>query len=505
MRLPKAGALQGCFRAALLATGVLFTPPARAQRPAERIVFQPYLFETTDRSRQVMAEWGTLSVPERHAQSEGRRIQLALVRFRSTAKQPGPPIIWLAGGPGLDAIDAARANLPQGYARQAASLELYLALRELGDVIMFDQRGTGYSRPSLKCKEPGTPLPLDKPTTADALLAAEAARATACRALWKDHHVDLNAYNSEEIAHDVDDIRQALGASRVALVGGSYGSHLGLTTIRHYGDRVAWAVLRNVEGPDDGADLPETMDAILQRLDQAVRADPRWANRLPDFMGTVRATIDRLARAPERVELKDPAGKLSTFVTVGAFDLRIATAATRGLTEELRQLPARFAAMRQGDFSWLARETQTLRTPGAGNAQQVAVDCADGVSAERRALVRESAAKSILGDVMDVPWPDSCAAWGIRDLGAANRTPVRSSARVLLISGELDGLTPPSNALAALKTLPNGRHLLIEGVAHGERDAFFSSPDILPLVFEFARTGTISRDRLVLPFKVTPP
>jgi len=491
-------------RVVLLAAGTLCAASAGAQRAAERIVFQPYLFETTDQSRQVMVEWGTLSVPERHARPDGRRIQLALVRFRSTAKQPGPPIIWLAGGPGLDAIDAARANVPHGYAREAATLKLYLALRELGDVIMFDQRGTGYSRPSLKCKEPGRPLPLDSVTTPADLLAAETARATACRALWQDQGVDLNAFNSEEIAHDVDDIRRALDASRVALVGGSYGSHLGLTTIRLHGDRVAWAVLRNVEGPDDGADVPATMDAILRRIDQAVRADPRWASR-PDFLGTVRSTVERLTRAPERVELKDATGGPSTFITVGGFDLRVATASTRGLTEELRQLPSRYAAMQRGDFSWLARETLTLRRLGPGNAQQVAVDCADGVSEQRRALVRESAATSILGDVMDVPWPESCAAWGIRDLGPANRSPVRSTARVLLISGDLDGLTPPSNALAALKTLPNGRHLLIEGVAHGERDAFFSSPEILPLVFEFARTGRISREHVALPFDLTPP
>jgi len=172
VRRPTSTLMHEHVRVVLLAAGTLCTASAGAQRAAERVVFQPYLFETTDQSQQVMAEWGTLTVPERHTRPDGRRIQLALVRFRSTAKQPGPPIIWLAGGPGLDAIDAARANVPHGYAREAATLKLYLALRELGDVIMFDQRGTGYSRPSLKCKEPGRPLPLDSVTTPADLLAA---------------------------------------------------------------------------------------------------------------------------------------------------------------------------------------------------------------------------------------------------------------------------------------------------------------------------------------------
>jgi pimeloyl-ACP methyl ester carboxylesterase len=476
-----------------------------AQRSAERVLFQPYLFETTDRSIQTMAEWGTLSVPERHATPNGRRIQLALVRFRSTAKVPGPPIIWLAGGPGLDAIDAARLNQPSGYARHASMLRLYLKLRELGDVIMFDQRGIGYSRPSLKCRETGPPLPLDLPTTAADLIGAEVVRATACRTLWQNEGVDLDAYNSEEIADDVDAIRRAVGASRMALIGGSYGAHLGLTTLRRHGDRVAWAVLRNVEGPDDGADLPGRMDEILREVDRAVRAHPEWKSILPDFVGTVRATTEQLQRAPERVQLTDPAGGPSTVVTVGAFDLRLALAGTRGLTEEIRQLPVRFAAMQRGDFTWLAHQALALRRSAAGNAQQPAIDCADGVSAERLALVRESAATSIVGNAMDIPWPESCPAWAVRDLGARNRSAVRSAARVLLISGELDGLTPPANALAALRTLPNGRHLLIQGVAHGVQDAYFSSPDIMPLVFEFARTGRISRDRVGSPLELSPP
>jgi pimeloyl-ACP methyl ester carboxylesterase len=236
-----------------------------------------------------------------------------------------------------------------------------------------------------------------------------------------------------------------------------------------------------------------------------VRAHPEWKSILPDFVGTVRATTEQLQRAPERVQLTDPAGGPSTVVTVGAFDLRLALAGTRGLTEEIRQLPVRFAAMQRGDFTWLAHQALALRRSAAGNAQQPAIDCADGVSAERLALVRESAATSIVGNAMDIPWPESCPAWAVRDLGARNRSAVRSAARVLLISGELDGLTPPANALAALRTLPNGRHLLIQGVAHGVQDAYFSSPDIMPLVFEFARTGRISRDRVGSPLELSPP
>ena len=38
---------------------------------------------------------------------------------------------------------------------------------------------------------------------------------------------------------------------------------------------------------------------------------------------------------------------------------------------------------------------------------------------------------------------------------------------MLLVSGELDPNTPPRHADEALRTLPNGRHVVLAGVAHG--------------------------------------
>jgi pimeloyl-ACP methyl ester carboxylesterase len=58
-------------------------------------------------------------------------IELAFVRFKSTAKNPGPPIVYLAGGSGGSGIGAARGS----------RFPLFMALREIADVIAFDQSG----------------------------------------------------------------------------------------------------------------------------------------------------------------------------------------------------------------------------------------------------------------------------------------------------------------------------------------------------------------------------
>src|SRR5690606_28539839 len=78
-----------------------------------------------------------------------RRIRLGYVRFPSTAAQPGPPIIYLAGGPGGSGVDAAT----------GPRFPIFMALRAVADVIAFDQRGTGLSAHLPERTAPTTPLP----------------------------------------------------------------------------------------------------------------------------------------------------------------------------------------------------------------------------------------------------------------------------------------------------------------------------------------------------------
>ncbi len=127
------------------------TPPTL---PAARgLRLEPFRF-TSAAGDVVDAELGHLDVPERRGAPTSRTVSLAFVRFPATTATPGPPIVYLAGGPGGSGIDAA------GGPRFA----LFMALRAVGDVIALDQRGTGQSNAIPPCTAP-TPWPLDRPTT----------------------------------------------------------------------------------------------------------------------------------------------------------------------------------------------------------------------------------------------------------------------------------------------------------------------------------------------------
>ena len=84
-------------------------------------------FFYNDKKEKVDAEFGTLLVPENRSNPESNLIELAFVRFKSTAKNPGPPIVYLAGGPGGSGI----------FAAKGSRFPLFMALREIGDVIVI--------------------------------------------------------------------------------------------------------------------------------------------------------------------------------------------------------------------------------------------------------------------------------------------------------------------------------------------------------------------------------
>src|SRR5690242_7901654 len=165
-----------------------------AQPKASTLKIKPYTFEN-DQKEKVDAEFGTLLVPENRSNPQSNLIELAFVRFKSTAKNPGPPIVYLAGGPGGSGI----------FTAQGSRFPLFMALREIADVIAFDQRGTGYSKPNLGCFD-RLSLPLDVAPTREAAIKELREQSRNCASYWRDiQRVDLTAYNTNESADDLED------------------------------------------------------------------------------------------------------------------------------------------------------------------------------------------------------------------------------------------------------------------------------------------------------------
>ncbi len=186
---------------------------------------------------------GRVSVPLDYDDPGAGRISIAVarVRARRPARRLGT-IVVNYGGPGAEVARTLRRG---GY-RQLK------AFRDRFDLVGFDPRGTGASKPALSCgvNQERAGLyhhPFTTPSTyhRDAAVAAAGAYAQRCAA----RNARLAPHvSTANVARDLDSVRAALGIDKVTYVGFSYGTLLGATYASLFPDRVRAMVL---DGPVD--------------------------------------------------------------------------------------------------------------------------------------------------------------------------------------------------------------------------------------------------------------
>jgi len=470
----------------ILTTLLLVTAQAGAQPKAGTLKFKPYTFEN-DKKEKVDAEFGTLLVPENRSNPESNLIELAFVRFKSTAKNPGPPIVYLAGGPGGSGI----------WTAKGSRFPLFMAFREIADVIAFDQRGTGFSKPDLNCYE-RLALPLDVAPTREAAIKVLRENSRSCAFYWRDiQRVDLTGYNTNESADDLEDLRKALGANQISLWSISYGTHLAFATMRRHPKSINRAILAGTEGPDHTYKLPSNIQKHLEDLAARIKADPQIGKDIPDFLGLMKSVFDRLDAQPETVEITDPQTKLKVKVIVNKFVVQFLVANNIGTTVTAR-FPAAFYRASKGDFTNVAQVWLDQTRSEIGSAMSYMMDCASGETAARRERIEREAKGTLLEDFANFPFPDVCEEWKAPDLGDAFRAPLHSDVPVLFISGTLDSRTPISNAEEYRTGFPNSTHMIIEGAVHSD-PLFLSSPKIKEGMMEFLRGQPVTVTKITGP------
>ncbi len=466
---------------AALWLSLLLAAAGLAGSPASAVPPEPGPFAwTTAAGRKVDAVFGVVEVAEDRSDRLSKTLELAYVRLPSTASRPGPPIVYLAGGPGASGIDSAR----------GPRAEMLLALRQVADVVLLDQRGTGLSRPSLVCNKTWEHAK-EEPLEEAAALAAIRGAGQVCAGQMQRLGVRLAAYNPREISDDVDALRRALGARKISLVATSYGTRLALEVLRRHGARVDRAVLLGVIGPDQELKLPAAADDVLGRIDMG---DP--GSTLRD---TLRSQLEELSRKPVRATAVDVLTGEKVPVALGPLDLQLAVADHLGSADQLLALREIAVHLERGDWAPLAQDLLRQRKRWLGHVMPYAVVCSAGASEARRHQAATQAASSVVGRQLDAWFPDVCAALGVRPLDDSLRQSVRSAIPVLIVSGTLDARTPVQNGEEVLRHLRRGVHVVVEGAGHGD-DLLVSTPEIAARAVTFLRGGMVAPERL----KATP-
>lgn len=465
---------------------LLFAAPVAAQRKAGDLTIKPYVFEN-EKGEKVGAELGVLLVPENRRDPQSNLIELAFVRFKSTAKNPSAPVVYLAGGPGGSGTGTATGS----------RFPIFMAMREIGDVIAFDQRGTGRSKPNLTCYQKFD-FPFDVVPSREAMLKAYSNSSRDCMGYWRDlQRVDLTGYNTNESADDLEDLRKALGAKQLSLWSISYGTHLALATIRRHPQSINRAILAGTEGPDHTYKLPSNIQKHLADLAEVIKADPELGKEIPDFLGLMKSVLDKLEKEPVVVSAIDPVTKLPVKVTINKYVMQYLTGSAIGTTFTAN-FPLAYYAASKGDYSFVAQAWLNQTRDNFGSAMSFMMDCASGLTAGRAERIKREAKETLLEDEANQTFPGICETWKAPDLGDTFRSVVRADVPILFISGTLDARTPISNAEEYRKGFPNSTHLIIEGAVHSD-PLFLSSPKIKDVMLEFMKGSPVSTTKITLP------
>lgn len=442
---------------------------------------EAYTFVNRD-GTEIPSEIGTFEVPENRSTPNGRSIKLSFVRFKSTNSSPANPIVYLAGGPGGSGIETAR----------GPRFELFMALREVADVIAFDQRGTGKSNQIPSCKETFA-IPLNEPGSASVYLEKMQTASQACINFWKSQGIDVAAYNTRENANDLDDLRQVLGVEKLNLWGISYGSHLAFAYTNQYPDRIDRMVLAGLEGPDQTIKRPKYNQEFLAYLAKKVKEDEAASKFYPDVLGSMKTVFERLEKAPVFAKAKDPRSGETYEVAISKFDLQLVTSYfLLKNPEDARKLPYLFKQMEAGDFSEIA-PTIAFFKQYAGqrgvDLMPLIMDIMSGVSQDRWKQIQEEEKIALLGRTTNFPFPDIGASMGLPDLGTSFRQNPVSDVPSLFFSGTLDGRTYLPAAKELLEGFSQGAHVILDGAGH---DMFLSTEKVKLLMLDFFSGKTIS-------------
>lgn len=433
-------------------------------------------------------ELGRLVVRENRNNPKSDLIELAFVRLKSTAEKPGYPVVYLDGGPGSSAINLAR--VPE-YMRA------FQKLREVGDVILLDQRGVGRSKPNLMWAAPQS-LPLDVFADKQVALQTFLERARTAVNYFRSKNVDILAYNNIESAHDVDDLRKALKADKLNLVGFSYGTHLGLACIRYHGAHLNRVALIGTEGPDHTEKLPRTSDASLRRLAEVVAKAPELQGKLPDLVGLLKRLLDRFEKDPVIVRITDARSRKPVDVKVGKFGLQHLIFRDLGDTNDLPIFPAWFYTMDKGDYSILSRFVERRYNQyGSGlSVMTLVMDTSSGATKARRLRIERESKSALLDNAMNFPILNLGSVIDNLDLGDKYRLPIRTTVPTLFFSGDFDNQTPPFQADEVRRLFKSSTHIIVKNAGH---ESIFTESRVQQVIADYLRGQDVSSAQVSLP------
>jgi len=353
--------------------------------------------------------------------------------------------VYLHGGPGANGIAS---RFPFNAVRWHLARDR--------DVVIYDQRGAGFSEPTL------CPEVVEHKRWFDGV---DGPTARACVASMKADGIEPAAFTTPANAADAIDVRRALGYTSWDVYGVSYGSRLALELMRRDPAGVRAVALSGPlpPGPRVRAEHPLSLQRAVERVFKACAAQPACAAAFPSVERDFYTLYDALSAHPIDV----PVHNGVTTTTVRLDGPRFVSELQKQLAGArlVPRIPLLIHELLRGDTAKAARALVNVDVDALNPTLMLVSTydvCGPQLRAEWLAVRRELA----LPFVPETNLLDACGLWQERFADASTYAPVRSDIPTLILTSEFDDRTPPAYGRLLAATLQRSFVYEFPGLVH---------------------------------------
>jgi pimeloyl-ACP methyl ester carboxylesterase len=415
------------------------------------------------------AECGFLSVPVDYAKPDGDVARLFMIRFKATGEKLGSLVIN-PGGPGESGVEAAASRVTA----------LPPSVREHFDLVGFDPRGVGYSKPAVWCNTDAENDKLRAENLVDyspegVAHMEQETKDFVGRCVDKMGPAFLANVGTVNVAKDLDAIRQALGDQKLTYLGYSYGTRIGSAYAEAFPQNVRAMILDGAVDPNaDPVEADVRQAAAFQQAFNDYAADCAKDPNCP--LGTdpakavdvYKSLVDPLVQNPAKT--KDPRNLSYGDSVIGTILPLYSPNYWSQLTKGLTELKAG-----TGDKLLELADVYMGRTNGHYDNStdvRVAINCVDkapitdrnsAIDEDRR--VREAAPFMNYGEFTGHAPLSTCAFWPVPATSQQHEISVKGLPPILVVSTTNDPATPYQAGVDLARQL-GGSLLTFEGTQH---------------------------------------
>lgn len=404
----------------------------------------------------------TLDVPVDYADPDGAQIAMAVEMYQAEGADPVGSVVVNLGGPGVAGVGSAAAlveNLPK-------------RLRERFNIVTFDPRGTGQSRPII-C-DATFPTAAAIPT----LIEEWTAFGAAC---LRDNPETLGHVGTYSVVRDVDRLRAALGDEKLTYLGYSYGTLLGAQYGETYPEKIRAMVLDGATNPADTLLDRFTEMAIGRKLsfdrflyvcgshpDCPYYSDGRPSEAFDELLASL------FDGTPEQQAV---AVQLLAFIATGMYAGEdaygnlaqvIADTPVNPDTQGARAHARRLDRAKQ-DFESEHELVRDMTSDSGAAASLFAINCLDYETPSLDEFMWNRARRLAEAPRMGMILADmgiSCLNWPVAPTGKAAPIAAAGSPPIVVVGALYDPATPLVSSLALYEQLDDSRLIVVDSAAH---------------------------------------